>query len=85
MFIREFSENVSVLRFVRKGYLIGFSFLQNCISNTVFLYILDDNFRIYINRQGSDYINAIPLPVSTYLLTIYFFNHIKLSTILLEN
>lgn len=43
-------------------------------------YILDDNFRIYINRPDGDYINAISLPVSTNLLTNYyniFATHIK--------
>lgn len=56
---------------------------------TVFIwYILDDNFRIYINRRDGDYINAISLPVSTNFLTNcynIFATHIKLIAIVLEN
>lgn len=74
--------NLIVIDVVLRYLDIHVTLIHTC---NVIQFTLDDNFRIHISRQGSDYINAISLPVSAYLLTKWFFNHIKLSAILLQS
>lgn len=74
--------NLIVIDVVLRYLDIHVTLIHTC---NVIQFTLDDNFRIHISRQGSDYINAISLPVSAYLSTKWFFNHIKLSAILLQS
>lgn len=74
--------NLIVIDVVLRYLDIHVTVIHTC---NVIRFTLDDNFRIHISRQGSDYINAISLPVSAYLSTKWFFNHIKLSAILLQS
>lgn len=74
--------NLIVIDVVLRYHDIHVTVIHTC---NVIRFTLDDNFRIHISRQGSDYINAISLPVSAYLSTKWFFNHIKLSAILLQS